>query len=115
MMGGNLINYPADCGTPTADILTIKRMFNNVISTPNSNFMTINIKDFYLMTPMARLCIPAGIPKIPWNPQEPEFQKKEICSFFAATFRNGRTDCEGMLKNTFLFCRNVKIRPSWDL
>jgi hypothetical protein len=49
MMGGNLINYPDDCGTPTADILTIKLIF---ISTPNSKFMAINIKDFYLMMPM---------------------------------------------------------------
>ncbi len=51
-MGGNLINYPNDCGTPTADILTVKLLFNSIISTPNAKFMTINIKDFYLMTPM---------------------------------------------------------------
>jgi hypothetical protein len=51
-MGGNLINYPDNCGTPTVDILTIKLLFNSIISTPNSKFMTINIKDFYLMMPM---------------------------------------------------------------
>ncbi len=51
-MGGNLVNYPDDCGTPTADLLTIKLMFNSIISTPNAKFMTNNIKDFYLMTPM---------------------------------------------------------------
>ncbi len=51
-MGGNLINYPDDCGTPTADLLTVKLMLNNVISMPNAKFMTIDIKDFYLMTPM---------------------------------------------------------------
>jgi hypothetical protein len=27
-------------------------MFNIIILTPNAKFMTINIKDFYLMTPM---------------------------------------------------------------
>ena len=53
-MGGNLINYPGDCGTPTADILTLKTFFNSIISTLRLKFMTINIKDFYLMTPMAR-------------------------------------------------------------
>ena len=53
-MGGNLINYPDDCGTPTADLLTVKLMFNSVISTPGAKFMTIDIKDFYLMTPMDR-------------------------------------------------------------
>jgi hypothetical protein len=51
-MGGNLFNYPDDCGTPTADLLTVKLMFNSIISTPGAKFMTIDIKDFYLMTPM---------------------------------------------------------------
>jgi hypothetical protein len=53
-MGGNLINYSDDCGTPTADILTLKLMFNSVISTPNSKSMTIDIKDSYLMMPIDR-------------------------------------------------------------
>jgi hypothetical protein len=53
-MGGNLVNYPDDCGTPTADLLTVKLLFNSVISTENAKFMTIDIKDFYLMTPMKR-------------------------------------------------------------
>jgi len=53
-MGGNLINYSDDCGTPTADLLTVKLMLNSVISTPNAKFITIDIKDFYLMTPMDR-------------------------------------------------------------
>jgi hypothetical protein len=53
-MGGNLVNYPDNCGTPTADLLTVKLMFNSIISTPNAKFMTINIKDFYLMTSMER-------------------------------------------------------------
>ncbi len=51
-MGGDLVNYPNDCGAPTADLLTIKLMFNSIISNPNAKFMTIDIKDFYLMTPM---------------------------------------------------------------
>ncbi len=53
-MGDNLINYPGNCGTPTADILTVKSLFNSIVSTPNAKFMTIDIKDFYLMTPMSR-------------------------------------------------------------
>jgi hypothetical protein len=52
MIGGTLVNYPNNCGTPTADLLTVKLMFNSIISTPNAKFMTIDIKDFYLMTPM---------------------------------------------------------------
>jgi len=54
MMGGNLINYPDNCGTPTADLLTVKLMFNSIISTPGAKFMMIDIKDIYLMTPMDR-------------------------------------------------------------
>jgi hypothetical protein len=53
-MGGNLINYHNNCGTPTVDILTIKHLFNSIISMPNSKFMTIDIKDFYHMPPMDR-------------------------------------------------------------
>jgi hypothetical protein len=52
-MGGNLINYPGDCGTPTVGILTVKTLFNSIVSTPSAKFMTIDIKDFYLMTPMS--------------------------------------------------------------
>jgi hypothetical protein len=50
-MGGNLINYPNNCGTPTADILTVKLLFNSISSTPYSTFM-IGIKEFYLMMHM---------------------------------------------------------------
>ncbi len=53
-MGGNLVNYPDDCGTPTADLMMVKLMLNSIISTPNAKFMTIDLKDFYLLTPMSR-------------------------------------------------------------
>ncbi len=53
-MGGNLVNYPRDCGTPTADLLMVKLLLNSIISTPNAKFMTLDLKDFYLMTPMTR-------------------------------------------------------------
>ena len=39
-MGGNLVNYPEDCGTPTGDLLTVKLLLNSMISTPNAKFMT---------------------------------------------------------------------------
>jgi hypothetical protein len=51
-MGGNLINYPGDCRTPTADLLTVKLLLNSAISTLNAKFMTLDLEDFYLMTPM---------------------------------------------------------------
>jgi hypothetical protein len=49
-MGGNLINYPDNCGTPAVDLLAVKLMFNSIISIPNAKFMTIDISNFYLMT-----------------------------------------------------------------
>jgi len=51
-MGGNLVNFPGDCSTPTADLLLVKLLLNSIISTTNAKFMTLDIKDFYLMTPM---------------------------------------------------------------
>ena len=51
-VGGNLIVYPSDCGTPTVDLLTVKLLINSVVSTQGAKFLTIDIKDFYLNTPM---------------------------------------------------------------
>ena len=53
-VGGDRINYPEDCGTATADLLTVKLLLNSVISTRNAKFMTLDIKNFYLNTPMER-------------------------------------------------------------
>ena len=53
-VGGNLLVYPGNCGTPTIDLLTVKLLLNNVVSTRGAKFMTIDIKDFYLNTPMSR-------------------------------------------------------------
>eukprot|EP00804_Cyclotella_cryptica_P001906 CCRYP_007349-RB/>CCRYP_007349-RB protein AED:0.31 eAED:0.31 QI:0/-1/0/1/-1/1/1/0/639 len=53
-VGGNRINLPGDCGMPTADMIMVKILLNSVISTVNARFMAIDIKDFYLNTPMER-------------------------------------------------------------
>jgi hypothetical protein len=53
-VGGNLIDYPGDVSTPTADMTTAKSIFNSVISTPDARFMCTDVKDFYLNTPMAQ-------------------------------------------------------------
>ena len=52
--GGDRVHYPGDAGTPTADLLTVKLLINSVISTPGAKFFTMDIKDFYLNTPMKR-------------------------------------------------------------
>ena len=53
-LGGNLVNYPGDVGTKTADLLTVKILLNNVISTPGAKFMSLDISNFDLMAPMMR-------------------------------------------------------------
>ena len=53
-IGGDRTNFPFDCETPTAELLTIKLLLNSVISTPGDKFMTIDISNFYLNTLMDR-------------------------------------------------------------
>jgi hypothetical protein len=50
--GGNLVDYPGDVSTPTADMLTAKLLFNSVLSTPKAKFSCFDISNFYLNTPM---------------------------------------------------------------
>jgi hypothetical protein len=52
VVGGNRINYPGKVATPTAEMLVTKLLFNSVISTQGARFMTIDIMNFYLMTPL---------------------------------------------------------------
>ena len=35
-------------------MMTVKLLLNIIVSTPNAKFMSIDIKDFYLNTPMPR-------------------------------------------------------------
>ncbi len=39
---------------PTADLLTVKLLINRVILTPGARFFTMDIKNFYLCTPMSQ-------------------------------------------------------------
>ena len=52
--GGNLIQYPYELTTRTADLPTSKILWNSVISTPGARYMCIDIKNMYLATPMDR-------------------------------------------------------------
>ena len=53
-VGGNKINYPGEVATPTAEMLAAKILFNSVVSTPGAKFMTMDVSNFYLMTPLKR-------------------------------------------------------------
>jgi hypothetical protein len=52
--GGDRVHYPFDAGTPTTNLLTVKLLINSMISTPGARFFTMDIKNFYLCTPMTR-------------------------------------------------------------
>jgi hypothetical protein len=52
--GGDRVYYPFNAGTPTTDLLIIKLLINSVISTPGTRFFMMDIKNFYLCTPMTR-------------------------------------------------------------
>ena len=53
-VGGDRVNYPGEVATPTADMLVAKLLFNSVISTKGGRFMTLDISNFYLNTPLKR-------------------------------------------------------------
>ena len=54
VVGGDLVDYPGDVSTRTADLTTIKLLFNSVVSTPGAKFMSLDIGNFYLNTPLTR-------------------------------------------------------------
>ncbi len=51
-VGGDRIKYSGEVATPTAEMLVAKMLFNSVISTRGARFMTMDISNFYLMTPL---------------------------------------------------------------
>ena len=57
-VGGDRINYPGEVATPTADMLVAKMLMNSVISTKGARFMTMDISNFYLMTPPGKWKVP---------------------------------------------------------
>ena len=48
--GDNQINYPGDIGTPAANRLLVKILFNSIISTEGAKCMTADINNFYLIS-----------------------------------------------------------------
>jgi hypothetical protein len=53
-VGGDQIEYPGDKSTRAAGLTTAKILINSVISTPGAKFLVIDIKNFYLNTPLGR-------------------------------------------------------------
>jgi len=53
-IGGNLIDYPFERTTHTADMVSSKILWNSVISTKDARFAGADIKNMYLKTPLDR-------------------------------------------------------------
>ena len=51
---GSQICYPWDVGTPTISIDLIKLIINSVLYRRNARFVSFDLKNFYLQTPMDR-------------------------------------------------------------
>jgi hypothetical protein len=51
---GDRIHDPDNVGTPTADMILVKVLLNSIISTENAQCVILDVKDFYLNTPMKR-------------------------------------------------------------
>jgi hypothetical protein len=50
-VGANLIKYPYELTTRTADMVSAKIMWNSVVSTPRAKFGGAYIKNMYLKMP----------------------------------------------------------------
>ena len=54
VVGGDRLTYEHETAAPAANLLEAKIMFNCTISTKNVTFLTIDIKDFFLLSKMAQ-------------------------------------------------------------
>ena len=52
MVGGDRLGFQGDTSIEIVGLETEKMVFNSVISTPDAQFMTINISNMYLNTPL---------------------------------------------------------------
>jgi hypothetical protein len=53
-VGGHILDYSCDVATSTADITTLKILINSTLSTKDAAMMMMDIKNYYLGTPLPR-------------------------------------------------------------
>jgi hypothetical protein len=53
-VGGNILDYSGDVATSMADITTFKIMINSTLSNKDSAMMMMDIKNYYIGTPLPR-------------------------------------------------------------
>jgi hypothetical protein len=54
IVGGDRLDYSGDVATSTADITTLKILINSNLSTKDTAMMMMDIKNYYLGTPLPR-------------------------------------------------------------
>ncbi len=55
--GGNLITYPGELSTRTADLTTSKLMWNSILSMPHAKYMCLDINFFIFLPPSSDMNI----------------------------------------------------------
>jgi hypothetical protein len=53
-VGGDILDYSGNIATSTADITTFKILINSTLSTEDATTMMMDIKNYYLGTPLPR-------------------------------------------------------------
>ena len=51
-MGGDRLDYQGEVSTKTAGLTTINLLLNSVVSSAGTKFVTADVKNFYLNTPI---------------------------------------------------------------
>jgi hypothetical protein len=51
-VGGGRLDYSGDAATSTADITPFKILMNSTLSTKDADMMMIDIKNYYIGTPL---------------------------------------------------------------
>lgn len=54
VVGGDCTNYTGEIATPTAEMLIAKLLFSSIASTKGAQFMIVDIRNFYLNSPLKR-------------------------------------------------------------
>ncbi len=83
-IGGNRICYPGNVGTNTASLELVKLLLNSVLSRKGARFSTIDIKNFYLDTPMP-------------NPEYVRIKISDIPDEFFTEYNLGGRDHKGWI------------------
>ena len=90
VVGGDKLTYADDAGSPAASLLETKLLVNSVISTPGARFMSMDLKDHFLCTPMLN----------------PEYMKISY-KYFPQDIRD-KYELDDIVSNGYIYCKIKK-------